>query len=418
MLEVAAVADKAYTQVLKSFPDFVTRSSVTVTLVDTLAKAREKHTLAILEGIEQSHENWAQLKVQRSNAETRLLTCTGQLYECLLTEAAHLSPTAFSNILNLSMGLLLSIQHTMPPIQPTIVLTTQAPTLRVLPSMGINFSVAGDAGDRGDAGGDRTQQADDDIPGDHGAKPDEDPEGDGSGDRDNNVIIVSSPAHRVTRHSVTPLSTGGCDVDVGSTSGGMAIDSSRISGGSKASSPCLFSPDRLKLTPSMSTATAQMLIWSTHELLDHPNKSPWKTTNLSDDEGTLEHTASFDNEGQVTSPQEDEAEEDDIDLLADPGDLATQAQREAAVAKIRPSVWAEDAADMKRIKQKQIPLGQVSDKLLFYIFDPKLVLEDILYLIVSRLSPEVFIDHCTTAAYKPNLDIPHIKHMYLKFKYV
>ena len=99
------------------------------------------------------------------------------------------------------------------------------------------------------------------------------------------------------RHSVTPLSTSGCDVDVGSTSGGMAIDLSRIGGGSKASSPCLFSLDRLKLTPSMSTATAQMLIQSTHELLDCPNKSPWKMANLFDDEGTLEHTASFDNEG-------------------------------------------------------------------------------------------------------------------------
>ena len=119
----------------------------------------------------------------------------------------------------------------MPPIQPTIVLTTQAPTLGVLPSMGINFSVAGDADDRGDAGGDRAQQADDNIPRYHGAEPDEDPKGDGSGDHDNDVIIVSSPAHRVTIRSVTPLSTGGCDMDVGSTSGGMAIDSSRISGG-------------------------------------------------------------------------------------------------------------------------------------------------------------------------------------------
>ena len=70
MLEVAAVADRAYTQVLKSFPDFLTGSCVTVALVDTLAKAHEKHTLAVLKGIEQSHENWAQLKVQRSNAET------------------------------------------------------------------------------------------------------------------------------------------------------------------------------------------------------------------------------------------------------------------------------------------------------------------------------------------------------------
>ena len=140
--------------------------------------------------------------------------------------------------------------------------------------------------------------------------------------------------------------------------------------------------------------------------------------NLFDDEGTLEHTASFDNEGQVTSPQEDEAEEEDVDSLADPGNPATQAHREAAVAKIRPSVWAEDAADMKRIKQKQMPLGQVNNRLVFQLFDPKLVLEDILDLIVSRLSPKVFIDHRTTATYKPNLDLPHIKHMYLKFKYV
>ena len=39
MLEVVSVADKAYTQILKSFPDFLTGSSVTVALVDTLAKA-------------------------------------------------------------------------------------------------------------------------------------------------------------------------------------------------------------------------------------------------------------------------------------------------------------------------------------------------------------------------------------------
>ena len=104
--------------------------------------------------------------------------------------------------------------------------------------------------------------------------------------------------------------------------------------------------------------------------------------------------------------------------LADPGDPATQAQREAAVAKIRPSVWAEDAADMKRIKQKQMPFGQVSDRLVFQLFNPKLALEDILDLIVLRLSPEVFIDHCTMATYKPNLDLLHIKYLYFKFKYV
>ena len=80
------------------------------------------------------------------------------------------------------MGLLPHIQHTMLPIQPTIVLTTQALTLGVLPSMGINFSVASGAGDGGDADGDRAQQADDNIPEDCGAEPDEDPEGGGSGD--------------------------------------------------------------------------------------------------------------------------------------------------------------------------------------------------------------------------------------------
>ena len=39
MLEVTAVANKAYTQVLKNFPDFHTGGSVTIALLDTLAKA-------------------------------------------------------------------------------------------------------------------------------------------------------------------------------------------------------------------------------------------------------------------------------------------------------------------------------------------------------------------------------------------
>ena len=78
----------------------------------------------------------------------------------------------------------------MPPIQPTIVLTTQAPTLGVLPSMGRNFSVADNAGDGAGASNDRAQQADDDIPEDHGAGPNKD-EGDDSGDHE--VIILGSP---------------------------------------------------------------------------------------------------------------------------------------------------------------------------------------------------------------------------------
>ena len=191
-------------------------------------------------------------------------------------EVAHLSPAAFSNVLNLSVGLLPPIQHTMPPIQPTIVLTTQVPTLGVIPSMGINFSVASGAGDGGDDGSDGGQQADDGPPEDctSNAEPEEDPEGGDPGDHDNDVIMVSSPSHRAVRCSVTPLSTSGWDMDAGSSSGSMAINSSRIGGGGKVSSPHLPNPDMLKLTPSMSMVAAQMLIKSTHELLDHPTKSP------------------------------------------------------------------------------------------------------------------------------------------------
>ena len=71
-----------------------------------------------------------------------------------------------------------------------------------------------------------------------------------------------------------------------------------------------------------------------------------------DDEATLECTASFDDDGKMTSLQEDDLEEEDVDSLIDPGDSATQVEREVAVAKIRPSVWAQDTADVKRIKQK------------------------------------------------------------------
>ena len=144
----------------------------------------------------------------------------------------------------------------------------------------------------------------------------------------------------------------------------------------------------------------------------------------------------------MTSPQEDDLEEDDVDSLIYPGDSAIQVDREVAVAKIRPIVWVQDAADVKRTKQKQMPLGRVSESLIFNLFNPKQILEDILNLIVSRLSTNVFnlfnpkqiledildlivsrlstnvfIDCHTTAPSQPNLDLPHIKHMYLKFKY-
>ena len=335
MLEVVAMADKAYTQVLKDFPDILTGSSTTVALICTLAKAHEKHTTAILEGIEISHENWAQLKIQQANAESQLLTRIVN-YDHLLSEAAHLSPSAFSNVLNLSMGVLPPIQHILPLMQPTIVLAAQAPTLGVLPSMGINFGVVDSASDGGgdddDAGGDGVQETEDDVPRGPDARCGEGGEEEGSKDHDHDVILVSTSPHKVTRWSVTPLSTSDRDVKAGPSSGGMAAGSARASGGSEAGSLHPFSPDRLKMTPSMMTVAAQ------------------KTADPSDDEATLECTTSFDNEGQTTSLQEDDLEEEDVDSLIDPRDSATQVEREVAVSKIRPSVWVQDAADVKRIK--------------------------------------------------------------------
>ena len=324
MLEVVAMADKAYTQVLKDFPDILTRSSTTVALKCTLAKACDKHTAAILERIELSHENWVQLKIQWANAESRLLTHTGQLYDHLLSEAAHLSPSAFSNILNLSMGVLPPIQHTMPLMQPTIVLATQAPTLEVLPSMGINFGVVDSASDGGgdgnDAAGDRVQETEDDVPRGPDARHGEGGEEEGSKDHDHDVTLVSSSPCKVTRWSVTPLSTSDRDVEAGPSSGGMATGSAKAGGGSEAGSLHPFSPDRLKMPPFMMTAAAQLLIQSTHALLGHLNKSLQKTADPSGDEANLEHTTSFDNEGQMTSLQEDNLEEEDVDSLIDPGD--------------------------------------------------------------------------------------------------
>ena len=107
----------------------------------------------------------------------------------------------------------------------------------------------------------------------------------------------------------------------------MAAGSARASGGSEAGSLHLFSPDRLKMTPSMMTAAVHLLIWSTHTLLDWPDKSPQKTADPSNDEATLEHTTSFDNEDQMTSPQEDDLEEDNVNSLIDPEDSATQVER-------------------------------------------------------------------------------------------
>ena len=138
------------------------------------------------------------------------------------------------------MGVLPPIQHTMPLMQPTIVLPTQAPTLGVLPSMGTNFSVVDSASDGGgdgdEAGGDGVQETEDDVPGGPDARCGQDREEGSSKDHDHDVILVNSSPCKVTRWSVTPLSTSDRDVEAGPSSGSMAAGSPRASGGSEAGS--------------------------------------------------------------------------------------------------------------------------------------------------------------------------------------
>ena len=161
LIEVVAVANRAYSKALKDFPS-------TVALVDTLAKACDEHTLAVLKGLEESHKSWVKLKRDQFNAEVGLSASNSHLFDHLLSEAVNLSPAAFSNVLKLSMGLLPQVQHTMPPIQPTVVLTTQVLTLSVIPSMGVTIGAADgeDDGEDGDGGGD---QPNDELQEDGGA---------------------------------------------------------------------------------------------------------------------------------------------------------------------------------------------------------------------------------------------------------
>ena len=123
--------------------------------------------------------------------------------------------------------------------------------------MGINFSLVDSASD---GSGDGVQEIKDDVPGGPDARCGEGGEEEGSEDHDHDVILVISSPCKVTRWSVTSLSTSDRDIEAGPSSGGMAAGSARAGGGSEASSLHLFSPDRLKMTPSMMIATAQLLI--------------------------------------------------------------------------------------------------------------------------------------------------------------
>ena len=154
----------------------------------------------------------------------------------------------------------------MPPIQPTIVLTTQAPTLGVIPLMGINLNVTGSAGDGGNDGDGGDQQADDNPPEDGGAPGTEPEEGQEVGDPDNQndddvVILVSSPSHKAVKHSGTPLSTSGRDIGLDSSvrgiaGEGLAISPARMNLRDATDSQLLPNPETLKLTPSMSAVAA------------------------------------------------------------------------------------------------------------------------------------------------------------------
>ena len=72
-MEVVAVANQAYTSAIRDFPNLVNQGSVTSALVDTLAKACDQHSLAVLKALEESHENWVKLKKDQSNPEIGLL---------------------------------------------------------------------------------------------------------------------------------------------------------------------------------------------------------------------------------------------------------------------------------------------------------------------------------------------------------
>ena len=71
-------------------------------------------------------------------------------------------------------------------------------------------------------GGNGVQETEDDVPRGPDARCGEGREEEGSEDYDHDVILVSSSPCKVTRQSVTPLSTSDRDVEAGPSSGGIA----------------------------------------------------------------------------------------------------------------------------------------------------------------------------------------------------
>ena len=120
---------------------------MTAALMKCLVKAHDQHTFCVLTGLKDSHASWRELKKACAVAEVKLAESNNSFFDELFAEAKRFSPSVFTNILNLSIGLLPQIQHTIPLVQPTVVLTTQAPMLDVFPTRDLPPSRPDDMGD-------------------------------------------------------------------------------------------------------------------------------------------------------------------------------------------------------------------------------------------------------------------------------
>ena len=80
-MEVVAVANQASILALRDFPNLVNQGSITSALVDTMAKACDQHSLVVLKGLEETHENWVKLKKAQSKAEIGLFVSNSYFFD-------------------------------------------------------------------------------------------------------------------------------------------------------------------------------------------------------------------------------------------------------------------------------------------------------------------------------------------------
>ena len=215
---------------------------LSVALMKTLVEACDGHLLHVLKGIEEAYERWEELKARCSEAADRLAEINSSFFDHLLAKASAFPSSVFTNVFNLSIGLLPQIQHTVPLAQPVMVLSTQAPTLGVFPSMHQLPVRADDNGGDGDGdGGDdpnpdsqkgEDQNGDDDLNGDGSDHDRIDQENDAPEEED--IIEIrddSCSLPRSTKWSGSPLPRGGKSAHQDGNSGFQLICSAN---GSKA----------------------------------------------------------------------------------------------------------------------------------------------------------------------------------------